>query len=123
MDGKKLNRKSRRQKTPGRLSSDKVRGSPVRAEELDKRGNPQERLGKWLKQVRFKKCLYGGVSEKDVWRKISELNSLYEAALSAERARYDALLEEAVPVKAKQLADQILRKQLENTRHETKDGG
>ena len=27
-----------------------------------------------------------------MWKKIAELNSLYVAALSAERARYDALL-------------------------------
>lgn len=123
MDGKKQNRSSRRQKTPRRLSSDKVRGSPVGEEGLGRRGNPQESLGKWLKQVRFKKCLLGGVSEKDVWRKINELNSLYEAALSAERIRYDALIEEAVHAKARQLAAQIIRKQMENTQHEKKEGG
>lgn len=54
----------------------------------------QERIQKWLKQVRFKKTLFGGVEEADLWKKIAELNSLYEAALSAERARYDALIEE-----------------------------
>ena len=52
----------------------------------------QERLQKWLKQVRFKKAVFGGVREADVWKKLLELNALYEAALSAERARYDALL-------------------------------
>lgn len=52
----------------------------------------QERIEKWLKQVRFKKSFVGGVDEADVWKKIAELNSMYEAALSAERARYDALL-------------------------------
>lgn len=123
MDGKNQNRRSRRQKTPSRLSSDKVRCSPVGEEGLDTRGNPQESLEKWLKQVRFKKCLFGGVSERDVWRKINELNSLYEAALSAERIRYDALIEEAVHAKARQLAGQIIRKRMENTQHEKTDGG
>lgn len=52
-------------------------------------------IGSWLKQVRFRRCLFGGVSEPDVWKKIGELNTMYEAALSAERARYDALLEAA----------------------------
>ena len=52
----------------------------------------QERIQRWLKQVRFKTALIGGVEESDVWKKIAELNTLYEAALSAERARYDALL-------------------------------
>lgn len=117
MDGKNQNTMSRR------LSSDKVRGSPAGKEGLDGRVNPQESLGKWLKQVRFKKCLLGGISERDVWRKISELNSLYEAALVAERTRYDALLEEAVHAKARQLANQIISKWMENTQHEKKDGG
>lgn len=117
------NRRNRRQKTPSRLSSDKVRGSPSGEEALDRRGHAHESLGKWLKQVRFKRCLFGGVSETDVWRKINELNSLYEAALSAERARYDALIEEAVHAKARQLANQIIRKWMESAQHEKKDGG
>ena len=54
----------------------------------------QERIQKWLEQVRFKNAFFGGVDEADLWKKIAELNSLYEAALSAERARYDALLAE-----------------------------
>lgn len=52
----------------------------------------QVRLRKWISETRFKKVLFGGVSETDVWKKIGELNALYEAALSAERARYDTLL-------------------------------
>lgn len=47
----------------------------------------------WLRGVRFRRVLFGGVDEADVWRKIGELNALYEAALRAERAMYDALLE------------------------------
>lgn len=54
----------------------------------------QARIHQWLKQVRFQKITFGGVDEADVWKKIAELNGLYEAALSAERARYDALLAE-----------------------------
>ena len=54
----------------------------------------QKRIITWLRKVRFKKQLFGGVSEKDVWKKIEELNSMYNLALVAERARYDALLEE-----------------------------
>ena len=71
----------------------RVRGRPNigNAEPLN---HEQERIQKWLKQVRFKKTLFGGVNEADLWKKIAELNSLYEAALSAERARYDALIEE-----------------------------
>lgn len=53
----------------------------------------QEKIRLWLQKVRFRKCLFGGVLESDVWKKIGELDALYEAALSAERARYDGLLE------------------------------
>ena len=44
----------------------------------------------WLKTVQFKKVRFGGVDEADVWKKIEELNSLYEKALLAERARFEA---------------------------------
>lgn len=53
----------------------------------------QRRIAQWLKQVEFRKTLLGGVSERDVWKKIGELNEMYNVALAAERARYDALLE------------------------------
>ena len=71
----------------------RVRGEPYSADKPPL-NHEQERIQKWLKQVRFKKTLFGGVSEADLWKKIAELNSLYEAAISAERARYDALLAE-----------------------------
>lgn len=67
----------------------------------------QERIRDWLKKVRFRKTVVGGVSEADVWKKIGELNELYEAALSAERARYDALLKERVNLAARQLAKRM----------------
>ncbi len=49
-------------------------------------------ITRWLKKVRFKKTVFGGVDEQDVWKKINELDSLYQAALMAERVRYDTLL-------------------------------
>lgn len=54
----------------------------------------QEEIINWLEKVKFSKQLLGGVNEQDVWKKINELNEMYEAALRAERIRYDALLEE-----------------------------
>lgn len=71
----------------------RVRGRPNIGTD-DPLNHEQARIQKWLKQVRFKKAFFGGVEEADLWKKIAELNSLYEAALSAERARYDALLAE-----------------------------
>ena len=46
----------------------------------------------WLQTVKFRKQIIGGVNEEDVWKKIHQLNEMYEAALRAERIRYDALL-------------------------------
>lgn len=54
----------------------------------------QEKIIDWLKKVNFRKKFFGGVDEQDVWRKIQELNEMYEAALKAERIRYDVLLQE-----------------------------
>lgn len=47
----------------------------------------------WLKGVRFQKQLFGGINEEDVWKKIHQLNEMYDAALKVERIRYDVLLE------------------------------
>ena len=55
----------------------------------------EQRIAQWLKKVRFRRQIFGGVSERDVWKKIGELNAMYQQALVAERARYDALLQEA----------------------------
>lgn len=53
----------------------------------------QLKIINWLKEVKFKKQLFGGIDEQDVWKKINQINEMYEAALNAERIRYDALLE------------------------------
>ena len=52
----------------------------------------QKKIADWLKTVHFRKKFVGGIDEQDVWSKIEQLNEMYEKALSAERARYDALL-------------------------------
>ena len=36
--------------------------------------------------------MFGGVDEIHLWKKLEELNQIYETSLSAERARYDALI-------------------------------
>ncbi|MFR1945918.1 hypothetical protein [Faecalimonas umbilicata] len=48
--------------------------------------------------MKFKKRLFG-VDEADVWKKIQELNHLYEEALAWERKRYDLLLKERTKVR------------------------
>ena len=63
---------------------------------MENRFSPEqeERITGFLKKVKFRKQIFGGVREADVWKKIGELNELYRQALLAERARYDTLLEE-----------------------------
>ena len=68
--------------------------APIEPEDILPISREQKRMIAWLRKVRFKKKLFGGVSERDVWKKIEELNSMFNLALIAERARYDALLEE-----------------------------
>ena len=54
----------------------------------------EQKIAEWLKRVKFRKRVFGGIDEKDVWKKIGELNDMYREALIAERARFDALLQE-----------------------------
>jgi hypothetical protein len=52
-----------------------------------------KKIAKWLEDVRFQKQFFGGLSETDVWKKINELDQMYQAALDAERIRYDTMIE------------------------------
>ena len=52
-----------------------------------------ERLIEWLQTVKFKKTVVGGIDEVQMWKKLEELDQLYDAAIRAERARYNALLD------------------------------
>lgn len=54
---------------------------------------PLDEAAAWLKAVRFKKRAFGGVDERDVWKKLNELNAIYVRAVEAERTRYNALIE------------------------------
>lgn len=72
----------------------KLARSPTEPNEIQPLNTEQKRVITWLRKVRFKKRIFGGVSERDVWKKIAELNSMYDLALIAERARYDTLLEQ-----------------------------
>jgi len=58
----------------------------------DSSNSIQKDIVQWMRKLKFKKKLFGGVAEDDVLKKLEELNSLYEAALLAERARWEAKL-------------------------------
>ena len=54
----------------------------------------QEAIIQWFRTVKFRKNLLGGVDEVAMWKKLEELYALYEAAIRAERTRYNVLLAE-----------------------------
>ena len=54
----------------------------------------QEAIVQWFRTVKFRKNLLGGVDEAAMWKKLEELYALYEAAIRAERTRYNVLLEQ-----------------------------
>ena len=54
----------------------------------------QEAIIQWFRTVKFRKNLLGGVDEAAMWKKLEELYALYEAAIHAERTRYNVLLEQ-----------------------------
>lgn len=54
--------------------------------------NPEQRkIAEWLEKLKFRKQIIGGISEYDVWKKMIELNAMYEEALNAERIRCDVI--------------------------------
>ncbi len=57
----------------------------------------QLEIVEWYRKVKFRKNLLGGVDEVQMWKKLEELYGLYENAIRAERARYNALLETHTP--------------------------
>ena len=64
------------------------------SEELRFPPEQEEKIKGFLQKVKFRKRIFGGISEKDVWKKIGELNEMYRQALLAERIRCDALIAE-----------------------------
>ncbi len=55
-------------------------------------------IRQWLQSVKFKRTRFGGVDEADVWKKLDELNSLYEKALIAALAEKESGGADAVGV-------------------------
>ena len=55
--------------------------------------NPEvQEIAQWLSRVKFRPKAVGGLDPADVWKKIEELNGLYEKALAAERVRCNLLI-------------------------------
>lgn len=60
----------------------------------DPSGPAMETLARTFQEMKFRKKLLGGVDEKDVWKKLEELQQEYETAYHRQAAYYQALLEE-----------------------------
>ena len=76
----------------GKGEKDAVRNTRSRISQTQPVNFEHERLIAWFKNVKFRKSAFGGIDEISLWRKLEELNGLYEDALVAERARYNALI-------------------------------
>ena len=48
----------------------------------------------FFKKIKFRKQTIGGLDERSVWKKLEELNRLYDSAIRAEKIRRTALLDE-----------------------------
>ena len=53
-----------------------------------------EEIAGWLKELKFRKKIIGGVDEANVWNKLDELQAQYQSAFDAQAERYQALLDE-----------------------------
>ncbi len=76
----------------GRSFAPKAKSNAPRTDTSLRGNSEMDRVAAFLASVKFKKRVFGGLDPADVWKKIDELNSLYENAIVAERARYDLLL-------------------------------
>lgn len=51
-----------------------------------------EEIALYIKQMRFKKKMFGGVQEMDVWRKVEQLHQQYESVFAVQQALYQQQL-------------------------------
>lgn len=53
-----------------------------------------DEIAEFLKTLRFRKKIFGGVDEKDVWKKLDSLQKEYRSAFDAQEERSQALIHE-----------------------------
>ncbi len=85
----KLNRERKAKNKKEEALSNKKKGTSTEVINQE-----HKEIIKWFQTVKFRRMLFGGVDENDVWKKLQELNRLYESAIRAERERYNILLED-----------------------------
>lgn len=65
----------------------------------------EKSIAKWLEKLHFRRALFG-VNERDVWKRLAELDEMYQQLLRAERIRYDTLLEQQKRTVSSSAADE-----------------
>lgn len=53
-----------------------------------------EEIASYMKKMRFRKKLIGGVDEADVWRQLEKLQAEYQSAFDAQKEQTWALIKE-----------------------------
>lgn len=95
----------------------------AKSESIVAEANPMNHMEvqilKWLQSVKFRKATFGGVEEADLWKKLGELYDLFHQAISAERARYEGLLQTYAKSTTEKIAN--LEKQNEALRQQYQD--
>lgn len=86
------------------------------ANDADSINHVEVQILKWMQTVRFRHMTFGGVDEADLWKKMSELYDLFHQAVSAERARYEGLLQTYAQTTGEKVAN--LEKQNEALRRQ-----
>ena len=69
------------------MSTEKKMTSSVGRPPNVPRSRTMEDVAEYISKMRFKKKLFGGVDEADVWRQIEELHREYEAVFLAREIR------------------------------------
>lgn len=68
-------------------------GNAPLGSKADLESNPEfTKIARWLSSVKFRKKAVGGLDPVDVWKKIEELNTMYENAILAERVRCNMVI-------------------------------
>lgn len=58
-------------------------------------GSPSKKeIADYLKNIKFRKKLFGGADEYDVWRKIKKLDEMYQKEIEKQKLQYEALIAE-----------------------------
>ncbi len=64
-----------------------------------------DEIAEKLKKLKFKKNMIGGVNERDVWKKLEELQADYRHVFEMQERKYQAIIDSK-----DEMIDELLRK-------------